>query len=272
MLKKSLMVAFATVMLSNLNAQEEAVRFGAKAGLNIASITGDFTDELSSKIGFTLGGVVEIPVRDKFAFQPEVLFSTQGAKYEDSDVGYSDESTVKLSYINIPMMAKFYVAEGLSLQAGPQLGILVSAKDEGEYTEQNVTVEYDTDIKDDLSTVDFGLNIRQFDGELAINTGIAKLDAPIPMAFARVGGYLPFTGLSVMAEANYIGYGETNHMDYQVVARYTIPMIPVLDINVEACYRAFQLNIDPTDFGGDSDDLTADIDMSGIFLGISLHL
>lgn len=121
-------------------------------------------------------------------------------------------------------------------------------------------------------TVDFGLNIRQFDGELAINTGVAKLDAPIPMAFARVGGYLPFTGLSVMAEANYIGYGETNHMDYQVVARYTIPMIPVLDINVEAGYRAFQLNIDPTDFGGDSDDLTADIDMSGIFLGISLHL
>ncbi|TYP75201.1 outer membrane protein with beta-barrel domain [Aquimarina intermedia] len=152
------MVAFATVMLSNLSAQEEAVRFGAKAGLNIASITGDFTDELSSKIGFTLGGVVEIPVSDKFAFQPEVLFSTQGAKYEDSDVGFSDESTVKLSYINIPMMAKFYVAEGLSLQAGPQLGILVSAKDEGEYTEQNVTVEYDTDIKDDLSTVDFGLN------------------------------------------------------------------------------------------------------------------
>jgi hypothetical protein len=52
--------------------------------------------------------------------------------------------------------------------------------------------------------VDFGLNIRQFDGELTINqldeesnivgSGSTALDAPIPMLFARVGGYLPFTG------------------------------------------------------------------------------
>jgi hypothetical protein len=92
------------------------------------------------------------------------------------------------------------------------------------------------------------------------------------MAFARVGGYLPFTGLSLMAEANYIGYGETNHMDYQIVARYTLPIIPVLDVNIEAGYRSFQLNIDPTDFDGDEDDLTADIDMSGVFVGLSFHL
>lgn len=123
-----------------------------------------------------------------------------------------------------------------------------------------------------IVTVDFGLNIRKFDGELAINTGVADLDAPIPMGFARVGGYLPFTGLSLMAEANYIGYGETNHMDYQIVARYTLPIIPVLDVNIEAGYRSFQLNIDPTDFDGNEDDLTADIDMSGVFVGVSFHL
>ena len=123
-----------------------------------------------------------------------------------------------------------------------------------------------------IVTVDFGLNIRQFDGELTINDGSTVLDAPIPMLFARVGGYLPFTGLSLMAEANYIGVGETNHMDVQVVARYTLPIIPVLDVNIEAGYRAFQLNIDPTDFGGSSNDLNADIDMSGVFVGISFHL
>jgi hypothetical protein len=61
-------------------------------------------------------------------------------------------------------------------------------------------------------------------------------------------------------------------MDYQIVARYTLPMIPVLDVNIEAGYRAFQLNIDPTDFGGDESDLTADIDMSGVFVGLSFHL
>lgn len=123
-----------------------------------------------------------------------------------------------------------------------------------------------------LVTIDFGLNIRQFDGFLEINDTSTVLDSPVPMLFARVGAELPFTGLAVMAEGNYVGYGETNHMDLQVVARYTIPMIPVLDVNLEVGYRTFQLNIDPTDFGGSENDLTADIDMSGIFAGISLHL
>lgn len=123
-----------------------------------------------------------------------------------------------------------------------------------------------------IVTIDFGLNVRKFDGEFMINDGTAVIDAPIPMLFGRVGASLPLTGLEVMAEANYIGFKNTNHMDYQVVVRYTLPVVPVLDINLEAGYRAFELNIDPTDFDGSEDDLNADIDMSGVFLGVSFHL
>lgn len=123
-----------------------------------------------------------------------------------------------------------------------------------------------------IVTVDLGLNVRKFDGELAINTGVEKLDAPIPMVFGRLGAELPLTGLALMAEANYVGYKDTSHVDYQVVLRYTLPVIPVLDVNLEAGYRSFQLDVDPTDFNGDADDLTTDVDMSGVFLGVSLHL
>jgi outer membrane protein len=123
-----------------------------------------------------------------------------------------------------------------------------------------------------IATVDFGLNVRQFDSEFIIGSADNSFDGPVPMLFARVGAELPFTGLAVMAEANYVGYGDTDHKDYQLVVRYTLPFLPLLDINVEAGYRAFELNLDPTDFGGDSDDLTVDIDMSGAFFGISLHL
>lgn len=121
-------------------------------------------------------------------------------------------------------------------------------------------------------TLDFGLNVRKFDGELKISDTVSVLDAPVPMLFARAGAELPFTGLAIMGEANYVGYGDTNHMDYQIVLRYTLPMIPVLDVNLEGGYRSFQLNIDPTDFDGDADDLNADIDMSGFYLGVSFHL
>ena len=121
-------------------------------------------------------------------------------------------------------------------------------------------------------TVDFGLNIRKFDGLITIEDATADLDFAVPMAFARVGAYLPLTGLSIMGEANYIGYKDTDHLDYQVALRYTLDFIPALDINLEAGYRSFQMNIDPTDFDGDEDDLAADIDMSGVFLGVSVHL
>ncbi len=123
-----------------------------------------------------------------------------------------------------------------------------------------------------IATVDFGLNIRKFDGLVQIGDASAALDAPVPMLFGRVGAELPFTGLAIMGEANYIGYGDTNHMDLQVVVRYTLPVVPLLDVNIEAGYRSFQLNIDPTDFDGDENDLMADIDMSGVFLGVSFHL
>ena len=121
-------------------------------------------------------------------------------------------------------------------------------------------------------TFDLGLTVRQFDGLITIEDATADLDFAVPMAFARVGAYLPLTGLSIMGEANYIGYKDTDHLDYQIALRYTLDFIPALDVNLEAGYRSFQMNIDPTDFDGDEDDLTADIDMSGVFLGVSVHL
>jgi len=47
-------------------------------------------------------------------------------------------------------MAKYYVADGFSLEAGPQIGLLVSTTDEYEDEED--------DIKDFLKSTDFGIN------------------------------------------------------------------------------------------------------------------
>ncbi|MFD2562171.1 porin family protein [Aquimarina rubra] len=154
MVKKLLVVLFLG-LITVMNAQEESIRFGAKAGLNLANITGDGTENLDMRTSFHIGALVEIPLSDKFALQPELMYSAQGAKFEFSDFGLTDESTIKLDYLNIPVMAKFYVVEGLSIQAGPQLGILLSAKEEGE---DSIDGEYEEDIKDFVSSIDLGLN------------------------------------------------------------------------------------------------------------------
>ncbi|MFD2562170.1 porin family protein [Aquimarina rubra] len=155
MIKKLLFVVLFGAVTVSATAQEEKIRFGAKAGLNLSSITGDFTDELSMRTSFHVGALVEIPLSDKFALQPELMYSAQGAKYEFSEPGFTDESTIKLDYLNIPVMAKFYPVEGFSIQAGPQLGVLLSAKDKGE---DSIGGEYDDDIKEFISSIDLGLN------------------------------------------------------------------------------------------------------------------
>ena len=135
-MKKLLLgAALAVFAFTNVNAQE--VKFGVKAGVNLSSISGDETDDVDGLTSFHIGGVAEIVFSEKFSFQPELMYSAQGYSIDDVDV--------KLDYISVPLMAKYYVAEGFSIEAGPQIGILASAKAE------------DEDIKDFISGVDFGV-------------------------------------------------------------------------------------------------------------------
>lgn len=129
-------------------AQTPDVHFGFKGGYNLSSLGGDVQNNKSIS-GFHLGGFVEIPVSQRFAIQPEVLYSRQGSKF---DYGYlNDDAKLKLDYINVPIFAKYYINEGLSVEAGPQIGFLVK----GELDSNNV----DVDIKDNLKTVDVALGV-----------------------------------------------------------------------------------------------------------------
>ena len=133
-----------TMALVAFTISAQNVTFGAKAGLNFASMTGDDADGLDGRTSFHLGVTAEIEMSDTFSIQPELLYSGQGYT-ADGDV------TGKVDYINLPVMAKFYVADGFSVEAGPQIGFLASAK-------QDVDGE-SSDIKDLLKSTDFALNL-----------------------------------------------------------------------------------------------------------------
>ncbi|NNK86783.1 MAG: PorT family protein [Flavobacteriaceae bacterium] len=141
-MKRLVLVAVLTTFC--FTATQAQVEFGVKGGLNIANLNGDDADELdpNSRTSFNFGAVVGISVSDNFSVQPEVLFSGQGATV-DSDEG---EATFKLNYINVPVLASFEVTDGLSLQAGPQLGINIG--DDLEFDGQSESTE--------AESIDFG--------------------------------------------------------------------------------------------------------------------
>jgi hypothetical protein len=150
-MKKLFIAAIAVMSFGLANAQE--VSYGVKAGLNVANLAPSKGDAGDARIGFNVGGFVEIGISEKFSVQPELLFSTQGNKYSETILGTKIEFTQALNYINIPVLAKYYVAEGFAIELGPQIGILASAN-----TNVSAGGESASDsIKDNFKTIDFAL-------------------------------------------------------------------------------------------------------------------
>ena len=91
----------------------------------------------------------------------------QGAKseYSESFTGdsYREESKSKLNYLNIPILAKYYVGDKFAVLAGPQFGILMSAKENYDITETiaGTTDSYSgsVDAKDFYKTLAVSFNI-----------------------------------------------------------------------------------------------------------------
>lgn len=155
MKKLVLSAAVAVLGIVGMNAQVdmEAVQVGARAGYNLSSLRGDAAEDVDTKSlsGYHAGLFVEVPISERFSIQPEVIYSTQGAKWEVNDDNFTK---LKTQYLSVPILAKFYVAEGFNLQAGPQISFMTGAKSEGEI----LGVAFDNDdVKDGLKGTDFGL-------------------------------------------------------------------------------------------------------------------
>lgn len=160
-MKRIILSAIAVMAFGFVNAQD--VKFGLKGGLNLANFSGDTEGaDLKTHVGFNAGGFVEIKFSEKFAVQPEILYSTQGTKFENigdevDGVFYTGDIKFNLAYINVPVMFKYYAAEKFAIEAGPQIGFLVSAKTKTKLDGFSQTVE--GDIKDSFESIDFGLNL-----------------------------------------------------------------------------------------------------------------
>lgn len=157
-MRKLMIAAIAVVGISATGLAQQQVKFGPKAGVNLANLSG--MDDTDMKIGFHVGAVAEIKFNDKFSLQPELLYSAQGTKIDMSMdipmIGKLEfESKTNLDYINIPIMAKYYFVEGFSVEAGPQFGFLVKAEGQAKYDGETET----EDIKDGFNSIDVGVGI-----------------------------------------------------------------------------------------------------------------
>jgi len=143
-MKFYLNVALIAILVTG-TATSQNVNIGIKAGLNVYNINNDNNVEYDNKTGFHAGLIGHIHLAKQLALQPEIMYSGEGAKYNNGGV----ESKINLDYINVPVMVQYMFDNGFRLQAGPQVGFLVSAKNKSDIAT--------LDIKDNLNPVDFAL-------------------------------------------------------------------------------------------------------------------
>ena len=143
-MKFLLSVAIAAILMTT-QANAQHVNIGVKGGLNLYNIHNSNGTEYDTKAGVNLGLLGHIHLAKHVAFQPELVYSAQGAKYT---IG-GTETKINLNYINVPLLVQYMFDNGFRLEAGPQIGFLASANSK--------TGSVKTDIKDNLKTVDVGL-------------------------------------------------------------------------------------------------------------------
>ena len=148
-------VILVLVILIAVHATAQKVNFGVKAGLNVSMLTGSKEQIMSSTNGFFAGPFLELKLLEKFTVQPEFLFSAQGAKFKAKDLTFN--TTTKMNYLLVPIMVKYYPVKSLFIEGGPQVGFLMSAKQEVEDKITNISTS--EDIKKATKGYDLSLNV-----------------------------------------------------------------------------------------------------------------
>ena len=127
-------------LFSALHAQL-AVRPGIKAGVNL----GAFGSSTGFRAGPQLGVTTQFDFNEEgtisYILQPELQYTARGGKF--------DNTVTRMNYLELPIMSSVHFG-AFYLEAGPQLGYLLSAREQ--------SPEGKTNVKNAYRKVDFSIN------------------------------------------------------------------------------------------------------------------
>jgi hypothetical protein len=122
---------FALPLLSNAQSDNPVGgHFGLKIGaaLSQINITGVNTSIPKRSLQPHIGAMYRYRYH-KFVAQPELLIAMKGATFKTPVAGQAEPSItgVNYYYVNVPLLVGYIPTEGLTLQAGPELGYALNA-------------------------------------------------------------------------------------------------------------------------------------------------
>lgn len=156
-MRKLILASVMMLMATAFSFGQMDIGFGPKIGLNLTNMT---NSNMRIKPGIVVGAFANMRINDYLGVQPEILFSMQGTKKNDY--------TLKMNYLNIPIMAKAYMWKGLNLELGPQFGFRTKASSE----EGDISVN----VKDETKVFDFAIGVGlAYETEMGLTAGFRYL-------------------------------------------------------------------------------------------------
>lgn len=184
------------------------VAIGVKAGLNVATLSGDGTAGLDPRLGFAGGLQARFDLTPAVGLQVEALYSQKGA--EDSEG--IDDGTYQFDYIEIPVLARVALPVSrladAGIYAGPSFGIPVGGRfDSAELDE--LDIDYDGDLATDIGVA---VGADYYGGPVGIDLrytfGVTDtFEDGVGLANARNGAFTVSLGYRFGGSAPSRGYG-----------------------------------------------------------------
>lgn len=123
-MKKLLFLVLGLAGLCTAASAQTGFGWGVKGGINFTGVSN--LEYSQTKTGFVVGAFADYRFTDHFALSADVLYSRQGASMGKNDEGVRIKG--RLNYLNVPILANYYIIGGLAVKAGIQPGFLLSSK------------------------------------------------------------------------------------------------------------------------------------------------
>ncbi|WP_395341496.1 TIGR04219 family outer membrane beta-barrel protein [Ningiella sp. W23] len=126
-------------------------------------------------------------------------------------------------------------------------------------------------LDNDVVSLDLGLSGKQIDGDFVVvdedtqQTSFESFSGIVPMAYARAQVGLPLTGLGAFVEGSFLSFDDNTLSEYQAAIVYNFVDTLAIDMEIQAGYRATSIELE------DLDDIFADLEFKGPFIGLQFH-
>lgn len=137
------------------------LKFGFKGGVNFSNLYTQDVDDNNVLTGFNLGIFAKVPINQSFAIQPELLYTTKGAKLTYNNSFANGTAKFRLNYIELPVLLVVNLTKNFNIHAGPYVAYLVDGKATND--SQGTLFDYQNNLSND--------DYNKFDSGIAVGLG-----------------------------------------------------------------------------------------------------